>query len=181
MRQLLLTEYFAPHAGGTAVYYNEVWRRLRGMKVIVVARTHPGAPAFDCKQPFMIMRTPFSRIPKVRMVVEFGVQLLAGLRLTERHGVSIVHGGQVYPLGLAAFAIHLVKRIPYVLYVNAANVAVSAGLMASRGKLDIFFGLITPHGLLELTAVFLAGAVGMRLGWKVVDPGPRRRVEVLAE
>lgn len=71
--------------------------------------------------------------------------------------------------------------IPYVLWENAFNVAVSAGLMASRGKLDIFFGLITPHGLLELTAVFLAAAVGMRLGWTVVDPGPRRRVEALAE
>ncbi|MER6828412.1 stage II sporulation protein M [Streptosporangium sp. NPDC000563] len=71
--------------------------------------------------------------------------------------------------------------IPYVLWENALNVAVSAGLMASRGKLDIFFGLITPHGLLELTAVFLAAAVGMRLGWTVVDPGPRRRTEALAE
>ncbi|MER5648573.1 stage II sporulation protein M [Streptosporangium sp. NPDC002524] len=71
--------------------------------------------------------------------------------------------------------------IPYVLWENALNVAVSAGLMASRGKLDIFFGLITPHGLLELTAVFLAAAVGMRLGWTVVDPGPRRRAEAIAE
>ncbi|MEU8248182.1 stage II sporulation protein M [Nonomuraea sp. NPDC048916] len=79
------------------------------------------------------------------------------------------------------YAIFMGLPIPYVLWVNAENVAVAAGLMASRGKLDIFFGLITPHGLLELTAVFLAAAVGMRLGWTVVDPGPRRRVDVLAE
>ncbi|MEU4404626.1 stage II sporulation protein M [Streptosporangium sp. NPDC023963] len=78
-------------------------------------------------------------------------------------------------------SIFLGLPIPYVLWENAFNVAVSAGLMASRGKLDIFFGLITPHGLLELTAVFLAAAVGMRLGWTVVDPGPRRRAEALAE
>ncbi|MEV0617064.1 stage II sporulation protein M [Nonomuraea sp. NPDC050404] len=71
--------------------------------------------------------------------------------------------------------------IPYVLYANAENVAVSAGLMASRDKLDVFFGLILPHGLLELTAVFLAAGVGMRLGWTVISPGPRRRVEALAE
>ncbi|MEV0233209.1 stage II sporulation protein M [Nonomuraea sp. NPDC050786] len=71
--------------------------------------------------------------------------------------------------------------IPYMLYMNAENVGVSGGLMASRDKLDIFFGLIMPHGLLELTAVFLAAAVGMRLGWAVVDPGPRRRTEALAE
>ena len=42
-------------------------------------------------------------------------------------------------------------------------------------------GLLTPHGLLELTAVFLAGAVGMRLGWSVISPGDRPRGQVLAE
>lgn len=69
----------------------------------------------------------------------------------------------------------------YILWMNAANVGVTAGLMASRDKLDIFFGLITPHGLPELSAVLLAAGVGLRLGWTAIDPGPRRRAEALAE
>ncbi|HEX9033543.1 MAG TPA: stage II sporulation protein M, partial [Streptosporangiaceae bacterium] len=32
-----------------------------------------------------------------------------------------------------------------------------------------------------LSAVFLAAGVGLRLGWTVVDPGPRPRVRALAE
>jgi uncharacterized membrane protein SpoIIM required for sporulation len=82
---------------------------------------------------------------------------------------------------VVAMSVLLGIPIPYVLVENSANVGVAGGLMASRDRLDIFFGLITPHGLLELTAVFLAAAAGMRLGWTAIDPGPRKRVEALAE
>lgn len=68
-----------------------------------------------------------------------------------------------------------------ILAFNAANLAVAAGLMAAAGRLDVFFGLITPHGLLELTAVFVAAGAGLRLGWTVVDPGERTRAQALAE
>lgn len=80
-----------------------------------------------------------------------------------------------------AFAILLGIPIPYILFQNAANLGIGAGLMFGAGKGDIFLGLITPHGLIELTAVFLAAAVGMRLGWSVVAPGNRPRSQVLAE
>jgi uncharacterized membrane protein SpoIIM required for sporulation len=58
---------------------------------------------------------------------------------------------------------------------------VIAGLMFDAGKADVLLGLLTPHGLLELTAVFLAAAAGMRLGWSVIAPGNRPRGQVLAE
>ncbi|MGB0438381.1 MAG: stage II sporulation protein M [Mycobacterium sp.] len=79
------------------------------------------------------------------------------------------------------FSVLLGIPIPYVLFQNAANLGATAGLMFDAGKGDIFLGLITPHGLIELTAIFLAAGVGMRLGWSVVAPGDRPRGQVLAE
>lgn len=79
------------------------------------------------------------------------------------------------------FAILLGLPIPYILFQNAANLGLIAGVMFHAGAGDVFMGLITPHGLLELTAVFLAGAVGMRLGWTVIAPGDRPRAQALAE
>jgi uncharacterized membrane protein SpoIIM required for sporulation len=80
-----------------------------------------------------------------------------------------------------AAAILLGIPIPWMLFQNAFNLAANAAFMFDAGKGDIFLGLILPHGLLELSVVFLAGAVGMRLGWSVVSPGNRPRTQVLAE
>jgi uncharacterized membrane protein SpoIIM required for sporulation len=79
------------------------------------------------------------------------------------------------------YAILLGLPIPYVLFQNAANLGVIAGLMFHAGMGDVLLGLLIPHGLLELTAVLLAGAAGMRLGWSVISPGNRPRGQVLAE
>lgn len=68
-----------------------------------------------------------------------------------------------------------------VLFANAANGGVEGGLMFAHGKGVLFFSLILPHGMLELSAVFLAAATGLRLGWSIIDPGPRPRGRALAE
>lgn len=79
-----------------------------------------------------------------------------------------------------AFGALLGLPVLWVLWQNATNVAVVGGLMAAGGRLDLFFGLILPHGLLELTAVFVAAALGLRLGWTLIDPGPRTRAAAFA-
>ncbi|MDX8031607.1 stage II sporulation protein M [Lentzea sp. BCCO 10_0856] len=68
----------------------------------------------------------------------------------------------------------------YLLFTNALNLAVGVGLMFGAGRGAEFLGLLAPHGLLELTAVFVAAGIGMRLGWQVIDPGKRTRGAALA-
>jgi uncharacterized membrane protein SpoIIM required for sporulation len=69
----------------------------------------------------------------------------------------------------------------WILFQNMLNLGVGVGLMSSAGRLDTFLGLVLPHGLLELTAVFVAAGTGLRLGWTLIDPGPRTRRIALAE
>lgn len=64
---------------------------------------------------------------------------------------------------------------------NAISVGAAGGLMAAYGHLGVFFQLILPHGLMELTSVFVAGAAGLRLFWTWIDPGPRLRSRALSD
>ena len=79
-----------------------------------------------------------------------------------------------------AFGVFIVPVV-WVLFQNALNVGIAGGLLAAVGKADLFFGLILPHRMLELTAVFVATGAGLRLGWSWIDPGPRTRARALAE
>ncbi len=60
------------------------------------------------------------------------------------------------------------------------NVAVIGSIMTRHDRADLFWGLILPHGLLELTAVFVAGGVGLRLFWSWVEPRGVSRANAVA-
>lgn len=68
-----------------------------------------------------------------------------------------------------------------VLVQNAAAVGAAGGVMALHDGLGVFFSLILPHGLMELTAIFVAGAAGLKIFWTVIDPGGRPRARAVSE
>ena len=58
----------------------------------------------------------------------------------------------------------------WLLFQNIANLAIIGSIMIRHDHGAHFWGLILPHGLLELTAVFVAGGTGLRLFWSWVEP-----------
>lgn len=68
----------------------------------------------------------------------------------------------------------LIVPVLWMLWNNALNVGVVGGVMISYGRGDLFFSMITPHGLLELTGLYVAAGVGLRIGWSWIAPGPNR-------
>ena len=86
-------------------------------------------------------------------------------------------------VGVLAFASGILLCVPtaFLLAFNGINLGGALGMFIAASQQSKFWGLIVPHGLLELTAVFIAGAAGLRLGWTLIDPGDRFRGEALTQ
>ncbi len=67
-----------------------------------------------------------------------------------------------------------------VLVQNAVGVGAAAAIMLAFDRGDVFLLFILPHGLLELTCIFVAAAAGLHIFWAWVAPGRRSRGEALA-
>ena len=82
-----------------------------------------------------------------------------------------------------AFALGITLGIGtvYLLIQNGVLLGLLAGAFGAAGHALGFWALILPHGLLELTAIFIAVGAGMRMGWAIVEPGDRARSKALAE
>lgn len=71
--------------------------------------------------------------------------------------------------------------VPFILFINASSLGISAGVMYEQDAAADFWLSILPHGLMEMTAVFVAGAAGLRIFWAWVAPGSMRRLTALAQ
>lgn len=85
-------------------------------------------------------------------------------------------------VAIRAFAMGILLCIPTVLLLayNGVNVGIAAGLFHSAGRWPKFYGLILPHGVLELSAIVVAGAAGLAIGWSLIAPGDTTRARALA-
>jgi uncharacterized membrane protein SpoIIM required for sporulation len=86
-------------------------------------------------------------------------------------------------VSLVAFALGCLACLPGVaiLAYNGLNVGVVGAVFVDAGDPGTFLGHIAPHGFLELTAIVITAAAGLRVGWALLVPGDRRRGDAVAE
>jgi uncharacterized membrane protein SpoIIM required for sporulation len=63
----------------------------------------------------------------------------------------------------------------YLLINNGIMIGALAALFWQSGKFYDFWAYIVPHGLIELTAIFIAGGSGLLMGYRILVPGPYSR------
>lgn len=69
----------------------------------------------------------------------------------------------------------------FYLFFNGLFIGAVTGHLIQVGYQETFFTFVAGHSALELTAILLAGAAGMRLGLAILKPGRRTRVRALKE
>ncbi|HWJ03367.1 MAG TPA: stage II sporulation protein M [Verrucomicrobiae bacterium] len=63
----------------------------------------------------------------------------------------------------------------YLMVFNGMMLGGLAALFWQSGKFYDFWAYIVPHGMLELTAIFIAGGSGLLMGYRILVPGPYAR------
>lgn len=120
LRLLMITELFLPTKGGTAVSFDDDFRRLGGKEVHVIAADVPGAAEFDRNHPNSIHRLVLKRREwlKPESLIIYTKFFLQSLWLTMSRRITTVFAGRALPEGLVALIVARLTRRPVLIYAH---------------------------------------------------------------
>src|ERR1700680_1635000 len=103
----MLTELFLPTKGGTAVSFDDDFRRLGGKEIHLVTADVPGAAELDRPPPNTIHRIALTRVTglKPESLLMDPSLFVKAASLVVTHRFSAIFAGRVLPEGLVAWAI----------------------------------------------------------------------------
>ena len=117
---LMLTELFLPTKGGTAVSFDDDFRRLGGKEIHVITADVPGAADFDRTHPNAIHRLALKRVPwlKPESLLMYAKLFVTAAALALTHRFIAIFAGRVLPEGLVAWAIARLLGRPVLIYAH---------------------------------------------------------------
>ena len=112
----------------------------------------------------------FTSESRIRAYVEHDFEAYYSANLPQDFAIGVwTHNSLLSAVCLAGGVV--VAPTLYALWLNARDTGLAGGVMVSNGRGDLFFGLLLVHGMLELTCVFIAAGVGLRVAWAWIAPG----------
>jgi phosphatidylinositol alpha-1,6-mannosyltransferase len=120
LRLLMVTELFLPTKGGTAVSFDDDFRRLGGKEVHIITADVPGAADFDRDHPNSIHRLVLKRRPwiKPESFFIYAKLFLKSLSITLTRRIVAVFAGRVLPEGFIALAVGRLTGRPVLIYAH---------------------------------------------------------------
>ena len=117
---VMLTQIFLPTKGGTAISFDDDFRRLGGKEVHIITADVPGAAAFDRTHPNTIHRLTLKRYAwlKPESALIYAKLFFCTLRLALTRRLDAVFAGRALPEGFTAWAVARLTRRPVLIYAH---------------------------------------------------------------
>ncbi len=121
---LVITELFLPTKGGTAVWFDEVYRRLGGKEIHIVTAKVPGSEEHDRDHPNTVHRLRLERRwwLKPESLGIYARFLAQSVCIALRQPIAAVHAGRVLPEGLVGWVVARLLRVPLVIYAHGEEI-----------------------------------------------------------
>ncbi len=121
---LVLTELFLPTKGGTAVWFDKVYRHLGGKSIHVVTNHVPGCEEYDKTHPNSIYREKLVRVPWMRpeAIPIYMKLFIRGLNICLHNRIDAIHAGRVLPEGLVGLWLSRLLKKPLVVYAHGEEI-----------------------------------------------------------
>jgi len=130
-RIILLTDWYLPHAGGSRVYYHNLYSLLATDEdqVTVLTKNVPGGASFDeehSKGTLQIVRrsTPLPSL-NVKHLWKIALPLYEAGRRILTGRVDILHAGDLYPPGAIALLMKRLGGLPYIAYCHGEDITLT--------------------------------------------------------
>jgi phosphatidylinositol alpha-1,6-mannosyltransferase len=116
----MITELFLPTKGGTAVSFDDDFRRLGGKDVHIVTADVPGAAEFDLTHPNSVHRLTLKRSPWLRpeSLVIYSKLFFKSLGLAMKHRFAAIFAGRALPEGIVAWAVARIHGCKVLIYAH---------------------------------------------------------------
>ena len=104
---LVITELFLPTKGGTAVWFDEVYRRLGGKEIVIITSRVPGSKEHDKNHPNKITRLNLRRYQWVKpeSLIMYIKLIIFSLVTCYKNRIKEIHCGRVLPEGLVGLIV----------------------------------------------------------------------------